>query len=105
MADGSCTDRPAMGEANEEEFAGKVALVTGTSGIARAAALRLAKAVASVFACGIDAAANAEAEQEAVGLPIRIGRTDVSASEDVAAAVEAAVSTFGGLDVIVNSAA
>ena len=36
------------------EFDGKVALVTGTSGIARAVALRLASAGARVLACGID---------------------------------------------------
>jgi len=85
------------------EFAGKVALVTGTSGIARATALRLAAAGASVLACGIDAAANAELAHAHEN--IRVQRTDAAVPAQVAAAVALAVETFGGLDIIVNSAA
>jgi len=84
-----------------DDFAGKVALVTGTTGIGRAAALRLAAGGASVLACGIDAAANADLA--AAG--IRVQRADVSVAEDVAAAVALAVQAFGGLDIIVNAAA
>ncbi|HTW28190.1 MAG TPA: SDR family oxidoreductase [Acetobacteraceae bacterium] len=85
------------------EFAGKVALITGTSGIARAAALRLAGDGARVMACGLDRAANAEL---AAALPEAVLReTDVADPASVADAVAAAVAAFGGLDIIVNAAA
>eukprot|EP01036_Dinobryon_divergens_P058408 gene58408-77929_t len=83
------------------EFAGKVALVTGTTGIGRAVALRLCAGGASVMALGIDEAGNAALAEE--GVTVR--RTDVSIAQDVGAAVGEAVDRFGGLDIIVNSAA
>jgi NAD(P)-dependent dehydrogenase (short-subunit alcohol dehydrogenase family) len=89
------------------EFESKVAIVTGTTGIGRAVAKRLARAGASVLSCGIDAAANAALRQESTGEELRIETrlVDVSQAESVQAAVEAAVSTYGGLDIIVNCAA
>lgn len=89
------------------DFAGKVALVTGTTGIGLASALRLAQGGASVLACGIDAAANAALAHLARqrNLTIVPRTTDVSVEAEVQAAVAEAVSRFGGLDVIVNSAA
>ncbi len=85
------------------EFDGRVALVTGTSGIARATALRLAAAGARIVACGIDAAANAALQAE--GAAIHVRHADVSAPAEVAAAVAFAAETLGGLDIIVNAAA
>lgn len=41
------------------EFQGKIALVTGTSGIGLASATRLASSGATVLACGNDPSANA----------------------------------------------
>ena len=41
-----------------KDFSGKVALVTGTTGIGRAVAKRFGAGCASVVACGIYAAAN-----------------------------------------------
>lgn len=89
------------------DFTGKVAMITGTTGIGRASAVRLAEAGASVLACGIDAEANAALDAYAAdnGLTIVSRKTDVSIPEQVEAAVAEAVSRFGGLDVIVNSAA
>ena len=89
------------------EFSGKVALVTGTTGIGRASALRLAEGGATVLACGIDDAGNAAlgADAKGKGLSVYARKTDVSVAGDVAAAVAEAVSRFGGLDIIVNSAA
>ena len=84
-----------------DEFDGRVALVTGTSGIARATALRLAGAGARVVACGIDIEANAALAGERV----HVRHADVSVAEDVAAAVAYAEAQFGGLDIIVNAAA
>lgn len=90
-----------------DDFAGKIALVTGTSGIGRAVALRLARAGAQIVALGIDEAYNdalAAAASES-GLSLVVRRTDVSEAAEVEAAVEATVQRFGGLDIIVNSAA
>jgi meso-butanediol dehydrogenase / (S,S)-butanediol dehydrogenase / diacetyl reductase len=89
------------------DFLGKVALVTGTSGIGLASAIRLAQGGASVLACGIDDAANAtlaSAAQERK-LAIKAWKADVSVPSEVEAAVAEAVGRFGGLDVIVNAAA
>lgn len=85
------------------EFAGKAALVTGTSGIGRAVAIRLAAEGARVLACGIDAAANADLAKAAPRVTVR--EADVSDPAQVKAAVAAAVAAFGGLDILVNSAA
>jgi meso-butanediol dehydrogenase/(S,S)-butanediol dehydrogenase/diacetyl reductase len=89
------------------DFKGKVALITGTTGIGRASALRLAAGGAVVLACGIDAAANAALDAHAVAnnLTIVSRKTDVSIPEEVEAAVAEAVRRFGGLDIIVNAAA
>ncbi|MEK1949857.1 MAG: SDR family oxidoreductase [Ensifer adhaerens] len=89
------------------EFAGKVALVTGTSGIGLASAIRLATAGAKVLACGNDAAANQTFDRIAQerGLAMASRLVDVSVEADVAAAVAAVVSRHGGLDIVVNAAA
>jgi meso-butanediol dehydrogenase/(S,S)-butanediol dehydrogenase/diacetyl reductase len=89
------------------DFKGKVALVTGTSGIGRACAIRFAQGGASVLALGIDEQANAElaAAADAGKLSIVARLTDVAVADQVKAAVAEAASRFGGLDVIVNSAA
>ncbi len=89
------------------DFQGKVALVTGTTGIGKACAVRLAQGGATVLACGIDDAANAAlaAEAKARGLAIHPRLTDVSVADQVESAVTEAVSRFGGLDIIINSAA
>ncbi len=90
-----------------KEFEDKVAIVTGTTGIGRAIAMRLASGGASVLACGIDAAANRELQQEsdAKRYTLRVELCDVSLPEQVQAVVSTAVAQFGGLDFIANSAA
>jgi meso-butanediol dehydrogenase / (S,S)-butanediol dehydrogenase / diacetyl reductase len=89
------------------EFENKVAIVTGTTGIGRAIALRLAAGGANVIACGIDAAANRELQQisDANHATVRVELCDVSIPEQVQAAVGKAVAKFGGLDFIANAAA
>ena len=87
--------------------AGMVALVTGTTGIGGATARRLAAGGAAVIACGIDRAANAaiRAELESRQAGALVIDADVSVPDQVRDAVAAGVERFGGLDVIVNSAA
>ncbi len=85
------------------EFAGKAVLISGSSGIARATALHLAREGARVLACGIDPAANAALRAAAPGVLVR--EADMADAACVEGAVAAAVAAFGGLDVIVNAAA
>ncbi|MGA9800820.1 MAG: SDR family oxidoreductase [Terriglobales bacterium] len=90
-----------------KEFEGKVAIVTGTTGIGRAIAKRFAAGGANVLACGIEAAANKELalEAQAAGLSLQVEQCDVTQEKPVQAVVAKAVKEFGGLDIIVNSAA
>ncbi len=90
-----------------KEFESKVAIVTGTTGIGRAIAKRLAWGGASVMSCGIDADANHELQQEsdAEGYALRVELCDVSRPEQVQALVAKAAARFGGLDLLANSAA
>ena len=89
------------------DFTGKVAIVTGTTGIGAASALRLARGGASVMALGIDEGGNAELASmaEAESLTVVVRRVDVTHPDGVREAVESAVERFGGLDIVVNSAA
>jgi len=89
------------------DFAGKAAIVTGTTGIGRAAALRLARGGASVVALGIDETGNAALADlaKAEGLAIMVRHADVSLPVEVEAAVAVTVDACKGLDIIVNSAA
>jgi meso-butanediol dehydrogenase/(S,S)-butanediol dehydrogenase/diacetyl reductase len=90
-----------------KDFEGKIALVTGTTGIGLATARRLAAAGAAIIACGIDRAANAamRVELDDSGPGALVIDADVSVPDQVREAVAAGVGRFGGLDIIVNSAA
>jgi dihydroanticapsin dehydrogenase len=89
-------------------FEGKVALVTGGgSGIGRATCLRFAEEGASVVVAEID-----EKRGQAVADEIRgtgkkaiFIRTDVADESSVRDAVSRAAAEYGGIDVLVNSAA
>ncbi len=85
-------------------FDGKVALVTGAgSGIGRAVALRLASEGARVLA--VDVAADGLAETAAAAPDSIVGHVaDISDQATCSAAVGAAVSSFGRLDVLANVA-
>jgi NAD(P)-dependent dehydrogenase (short-subunit alcohol dehydrogenase family) len=85
------------------EFGGKIALITGTTGIARATALRLVAGGARVMALGIDDAGNAALAAAHPALVVR--KTDAADPADMAAAFAELEDRFGGLDIIVNSAA
>jgi meso-butanediol dehydrogenase/(S,S)-butanediol dehydrogenase/diacetyl reductase len=89
------------------DFGGKVAVVTGTTGIGRAIALRLATGGAQVMACGIEVEGNAGLARDAASsaLSLRVETCDVTDREQVRFVIGKTVSEFGGLDIIVNAAA
>ena len=88
-------------------FAGKVAFVTGAAnGIGRAAALAFAREGASVVVADVSEQGNQETArmiEEAGGRALAV-RCDVSRAEDVKAALDQAVETFGRLDFAFNNA-
>lgn len=90
-----------------KDFENKVAIVTGTTGIGKAIAKRLASGGCPVVACGIDSSANRELQQEAEAnaLPISVKHCDVSEPDQVRSVVRNTVEAHGGLDIIVNAAA
>ncbi|MGB6430855.1 MAG: glucose 1-dehydrogenase [Candidatus Acidiferrales bacterium] len=90
-----------------KDFAGKVAIVTGTTGIGRAIAERLAQGGAAVVACGIEAVANEELFRHAsdLGLTLVVETCDVTDADAVRSVIGKTVARFGGLDIIANAAA
>jgi meso-butanediol dehydrogenase / (S,S)-butanediol dehydrogenase / diacetyl reductase len=90
-----------------KEFAGRVALVTGTTGIGRAIAMRFAAGGAQVVACGIETAGNEELTRDAakLDLTLEVKSCDVTNLDEVRSIIAKTVSQFGGLDIIVNAAA
>lgn len=90
-----------------KEFENRVAIVTGTTGIASAIAKRFATDGCRVMACGIEADGNKRLQEEAhaAGLLLQVELCDVSQAEQVRAVVEKTVAMYGGLDIIVNAAA
>jgi NAD(P)-dependent dehydrogenase (short-subunit alcohol dehydrogenase family) len=86
---------------------GKVALITGSGkGIGRGIARRFVKEGAAVVVAELDDAAGKQVaeELEQGGGRALFSHTDVGDKEQIEAAVGAAVSTFGRLDVLVNNA-
>jgi NAD(P)-dependent dehydrogenase (short-subunit alcohol dehydrogenase family) len=90
-----------------KDFAGKIALVTGTTGIGRAIAVRFAAGGAQVVSCGIEASGNEELARDAakLNLTLWVERCDVTDAEQVRTVVAKTVAQFGGLDIIANAAA
>jgi len=86
---------------------GKVAIVTGAaSGIGRASALLFAEEGARVVVADWDAAKGEEVAREVKGKggEAKFVKVDVSRAEDVQVMVNAAVGSYGRLDVLFNNA-
>jgi len=89
------------------KFDGKVAFVTGgASGIGRATALAFAQAGAHVAVADVGEQANQETARliEQNGGRALAVRCDVTRGEDIKAALEKTVTTFGRLDFAFNNA-
>jgi NADPH:quinone reductase-like Zn-dependent oxidoreductase len=90
------------------EFSGKVVVVAGgAQGIGRAAARKLALADASVVICSDreDQVNEAVAELRVrEGLEVSGTRADVASSADMKRLMDFATETYGGVDVLINSA-
>jgi 3-oxoacyl-[acyl-carrier protein] reductase len=90
------------------EFAGKVAIVTGSaSGIGAAVAVNLAEAGARVvinYTKSDDEARQTAALAERAGAEVRVVRGDVSKDDDCRALAKAARDAWGRIDVLVNNA-
>ena len=94
----------------EKELSRKVALVVGAgSGIGREVALRLAARGAHVAVTDlrVDAATAAAADAAATSSAEHVlaGGVDLKSRESIRAAVRAAVLQFGGIDILINTAA
>jgi NAD(P)-dependent dehydrogenase (short-subunit alcohol dehydrogenase family) len=114
-ADGNAGDKPAMVRQRELDLTGKVVIITGASrGVGKQAGLDFARRGARV----VLAARTVEADpsvpgtigetlkqiEDAGGEAIAVA-TDLAEENDLKALVDAAVSHFGGVDILVNNAA
>jgi NAD(P)-dependent dehydrogenase (short-subunit alcohol dehydrogenase family) len=91
-----------------QRLKGRAAIVTGAGqGIGRGIARRFAREGANVLVAEVDAAAGRACADELVaefGVRSAFVRTDVGVREQVVAAVEATVTEFGSVDILVNNA-
>jgi rhamnose utilization protein RhaD (predicted bifunctional aldolase and dehydrogenase)/NAD(P)-dependent dehydrogenase (short-subunit alcohol dehydrogenase family) len=94
----------------EAEFSRKIALVVGgASGIGREVALLLARRGAQVVIADFDGTSAIKVAQEASEIStaesVAATQVDLASSDSLAAATRFTVSRFGGIDIIVNTAA
>ena len=86
------------------KLAGNTFLVTGgSSGLGEGCVRRFVEQGANVVVCDINDAAGGTLMDD-LGSPVMFIRTDVTSTEQVEAAIAAAVDTFGGLHGVVNCA-
>lgn len=94
----------------EQEFSRKIALVAGGgNGIGKATVLELVRRGAHVVVADLDFAAAEATAAEAVKLSssetVLAVKIDITSRASIAAALQATVAKFGGLDIVVNTAA
>ena len=89
----------------DQDFEGKIALVTGSSGMGLASAIRIAKGGGAVHVCGIDEALNAIAVKAVADLNVTVHKVDVSDETQVSDFVSHVAEQEKGLDIVVNAAA
>ena len=85
-------------------FTGKVAVITGSSGMGLAAALRLVGEGARVRLLGIDPETNEIARKASEGTEIAVHEVDVSSEAEVGMVVSRIMATEPGIDILVNAA-
>ena len=86
------------------DISGKTFIVTGgASGLGRATAEAILAAGGNAVLLDVNAETGQAAEQ-ALGVKARFAQADVTSEEQVKAAVDLAVSAFGGLNGVVNAA-
>jgi rhamnose utilization protein RhaD (predicted bifunctional aldolase and dehydrogenase)/NAD(P)-dependent dehydrogenase (short-subunit alcohol dehydrogenase family) len=94
----------------EAEFSRKIALIIGgASGIGREVALSLTRRGAHVVVADLDEPGAGRVAEEAAGISsaefVAATSVDLSSSESLGEAVRFTISKFGGIDIIVNTAA
>jgi rhamnulose-1-phosphate aldolase/alcohol dehydrogenase len=94
----------------EKEFSRRIALVVGgASGIGRETTMELARRGAHVVVADRDAEASAAVASEAAGVAsaeaVFACPIDLASRESIETAIAAAVRQFGGLDIVINTAA
>ncbi len=88
------------------QFGGRTAIVTGSSrGIGRAIAEKLGNLGANVVLNGTtDKVLDTAKELEAMGIKVIAVVGDIRNADDVKTLINTAVSTFGGIDILINNA-
>lgn len=86
------------------EFTGKVAVITGTSGMGLSSALRLARDGARVHLLGVDTAANAAAVAALAPFGGTVHACNVADEAQVRDTIADVVVHDGGIDILVNAA-
>ena len=90
---------------SSQRFANKVVVVTGgSSGIGKAAVSRFAKEGAAVMIGDIDQTLGQALVTKVSGDNVAFHKTDVSQELELVALMDAAVATFGRLDILFNNA-
>lgn len=87
------------------KFTGKVAVVTGSSGIGLAAALNFAAEGAKTYLCGIDEQLNEKASVAGSDFGLNAAKVDVSDAGQVEMWIKNIAQEAGGIDILVNAAA
>lgn len=97
----------ALRRSSPQSVQGKVVLITGaSSGIGRATAHAFAAQGArlALLARRIPALEEVRAELEPYHVPVMLAPADVTSSDQLAAAVDRVVDTFGHIDILINNA-